>query len=103
MAAMGLPAGVGESCRGLRRVARTPRLFPSAAGSLSEKTPNGATKKRRVHGAGVGAGELEITQVGGSLVGVEAGQRCAGIIVEHSGNRSVLRVWVGVGDHMQQR
>ena len=40
MAAIGFPAGVGESCSGLRAVPSTPSFLSSPFNSLSKKPPD---------------------------------------------------------------
>ncbi len=102
MAAIGLPAGVGESCSGLRRVASTPRLLPSAGGFAVEEASGSWVEEAGNHGVGNGARELEVAEIGRGFVGVEACQRGEGIILEHAGNVAVLGFRIGIGDHVQK-
>ena len=56
---MGFPAGVGESCSGFLRVASTPKFAPSAAGSLSKKPPDVASKNRSIMASAMACANLK--------------------------------------------
>src|SRR5690348_18140435 len=45
---------------------------------------------------------MKVAEVGGSFVGVQAGQRGEGIIVEQAGNTRFFRAGFRVGDHVLQ-
>ena len=82
--------------------AKYPQAFaiPSCGFLRIEEPTRARVEKAIEHYGGNIPGEIEITQIGRSLVCVEA-RNCRGcVIVKHSADLTPLRTRVGIGNHM---
>ncbi len=102
MAATEFPAGVG---RILKRFPPRPQhsqnFLGSACGGV-EKSARYGVKEALHHLVDDALCEIEIAQVSGGLIGIEAGDCGEGIIVEQARNQPPLSGRVGIGEHMLQ-
>ncbi len=67
-----------------------------------EKPSRNRIEETRDHRIGDSPREFEVAEVGSRLIGIEAGNRGRGIIVEQTGNLTMPGLRIGVSNHMQQ-
>ena len=72
------------------------------AGSDIKKTTAGLVVKTADHRNGNFLGKVEITQVGGGLIGIQTGDYGEGVIIEHAGNLPPGCLRIGIGNHVLQ-